>query len=121
MGEEDVTVATTTTPQAVAEHRSANLPPGGEAVLTFEPERPMRGATLFASCDPPDARAIVRRVLHGEIPVVAYCTTVEALRTGLLVGGDVTAAEPLRVVVGSEDSRPVAVSASLVSGEETKG
>lgn len=121
MNQDDITTPIVDTARTVSEHRSARVEPGCEAVLTFEPVREMVRPTLFMSCTPPGARVLVRRVLRGTIPVVAYCTTPEAFRHGLALDGEVSADEPLKIEVANDDAQPAAISASLVSGEEKEG
>jgi hypothetical protein len=121
MNQDDVTTPTVDTVKTVSEHRSAHIEPGDEAVLTFEPEKKMTRPVLFMSCTPPGARVLTRRVLRGTIAVVAYATTPDAFRNGLLIDGEVSANDPLRIVVQNDDARPAAISASLVSGEEKEG
>lgn len=121
MDQDDITTPTVDTVRTVSEHRSALVDPGAEAVLTFETGRAMVRPTLFMACTPPGARVLVRRVLRGTIPVVAYCTTPEAFRHGLALDGEVSAADPLKIEVKNDDAQPAAISASLVSGEEKEG
>jgi hypothetical protein len=119
--EDDVTTPTVDTVKTVSEHRSARALPGDEVVLTFEPEKKISRPILFMSCSPPGMRVIVRRVLRGAIAIVAYATTPEAFRSGMVIDGEVSAGDPLRIVVQNDDAQPAAISASLVSGEEKEG